>query len=392
MYPTISDLFKDLFGFGLPLPIQTFGFFVALGVILAAYFLSKELKRREKEGLVKPITQKTLKGAPLSTADILVALFFGFVLGYKLLYILMDYSLFMENPQKFILSTEGSIVGGLLGAVLSFYLKYREVNKEKLPEPVWVEEEVHPYQLVGNMAMIAAFTGLIGAKIFHNLENMDEFLQDPVGALLSFSGLTFYGGLIFGAISVIYYARKNGIPALQIIDAAAPSLMLSYGIGRMGCHLSGDGDWGIPNLAPKPDWLSFLPDWAWAYNYPHNVINEGVPIANCIGKHCMMLPQPVFPTALYEVVASVLLFLVLWSLRTKFTKGGVLFSLYLLLNGVERLFIEQIRVNTKYHIAGYEITQAEIISSVLILIGGIGIVYFSKRKQVAPVKKEYNES
>ncbi len=388
MYPTISDLFRDLFGFAIPLPIQTFGFFVALSVLAAAYFLSLELKRRENEGGIKSTSQKVLKGAPISTTDIIVATLFGFILGYKVLFILMDYSKFIENPQTFILSVEGSIIGGILGAALSVFLKYKEINKGKLAEPVWVEEEVHPYQLVGNIAMIAAFTGLLGAKIFHNLENMDQFINDPVGSLLSFSGLTFYGGLIFGAIAVIYYARKNGIPTLQMIDATAPSLMLSYGLGRIGCHLSGDGDWGIPNLASKPNWLNFLPDWIWAYSYPHNVINEGIPIPNCIGKHCMMLPQPVFPTAFYEVIASILLFMLLWSLRKKITKGGVLFSLYLLLNGMERLLIEQIRVNTKYHIYGHEITQAEIISSILIIVGGIGIVYFTKRKQPTLVKNE----
>jgi phosphatidylglycerol:prolipoprotein diacylglycerol transferase len=316
----------------------------------------------------------------LSVTDGAIAALTGFVLGYKILYIILNYHNFLDNPQLYILSVDGNFLGGLAGALLSFYLKYHEVNKEKLAVPVLVEETVHPYQLVGNMAMIAAFSGLLGAKIFHNLENIDDFIADPIGALVSFSGLTFYGGLIFGAVCVIYYAKKNGIGALQIIDATAPSLMLAYGLGRMGCQLAGDGDWGINNIAPKPGWLSFIPDWAWSFSYPHNVINEGIPMANCIGKHCMILPVPVFPTPLYEVIAGILLFMVLWSIRKKLTpRPGTLFSVYLLLNGIERLLIEQIRVNTKYHINGYEITQAEIIAVFLIFIGSLGIFYFNRK-------------
>jgi phosphatidylglycerol:prolipoprotein diacylglycerol transferase len=378
MYPTISDFFQDFFGFRIPLPIQTFGFFVALSVIAAAYFLGLELRRRESLGLVKTATQKIVKGAAITTSDIVLSALIGFVIGFKLLFIALNYSSFLDNPQNYILSMDGNLIGGIAGSLLSVFLKYKEINKEKLPEPVLVEETVHPYQLVGNMAMIAAFSGLVGAKIFHNLENIDEFMADPVGALVSFSGLTFYGGLIFGAVCVIYYAKKNGIPALQIIDATAPSLMLAYGLGRMGCQLAGDGDWGIQNTAPKPDWISFLPDWVWAFRYPHNVINEGIPIPNCLGKHCMQLPVPVFPTPLYEVIAGILLFFVLWGIRKKLTaKPGTLFSVYLLLNGVERLLIEQIRVNTKYHISGRQITQAEIIAVVLIVLGGIGTFYFN---------------
>jgi prolipoprotein diacylglyceryltransferase len=166
---------------------------------------------------------------------------------------------------------------------------------------------------------------------------------------------------------------------LHVVDASAPALMLAYGIGRIGCHLSGDGDWGIVNVNPKPNALSFLPDWMWSFTYPHNVINEGVKIANCAGQHCAVLPEPVYPTPLYEAIACILLFCFLWIIRKKITVPGVFFSIYLLLNGIERFLIEQIRVNTLYHIGGYGITQAQIISSVLILLGITGILYFNKK-------------
>ena len=76
--------------------------------------------------------------------------------------------------------------------------------------------------------------------------------------------------------------------------------MMGYGVGRMGCQFSGDGDWGIVNEAPKPSWFIF-PDWAWAYEYPHNVLNEGVRMVNCVGNHCMKLSPPVYPTPIYEI-------------------------------------------------------------------------------------------
>jgi prolipoprotein diacylglyceryltransferase len=294
--------------------------------------------------------------------------------GYKLLYAGLNYSDFVNNPQGIILSSEGYFIGGLIGTFINAYMKYREVKKEELDKPKTITETVHPYQLVGNITMIAAISGIIGAKLFHNLENMDDFMADPIGQLLSFSGLTFYGGLICGAVAVIYYTKKYGINYKIISDAAAPGLMLAYGIGRMGCHFSGDGDWGITNLAPKPEWMSFLPDWTWAYTYPNNVINAGVPIEGCVGNYCNELLYPVFPTPIYEIAMALALFGLLWAMRKRINIAGMLFGIYMIVNGLERFFIEKIRVNTKYIIFEKEITQAELISFALI-ITGVLIVY-----------------
>lgn len=383
MYPTIYDLVSDLFGIKLSLlkMIQSFGFFVAIAFLLASYFFSKELKRKEADGLLQSRTIRVLKGTKASTSELISSGIMGFVIGYKIVFIALNYSEFIQNTQGFILSLKGNIIGGIIAAGLFAYLKFKEKEKEKLEKPELVGETVHPYQHVGNMTLIAAVAGLLGAKIFHNLENLDEFLVDPMGALLSFSGLTMYGGLIFGAAAVIYYARKNGLKTAPLIDACAPGLMLAYGVGRIGCQIAGDGDWGIDNLALKPEWMSFLPDWFWSYTYPHNVNSVGIPIPGCIGEHCNMLAHPVFPTPLYEAIMGIFLFVVLWAIRKKITTPGVLFSTYLIMNGVERFFIEKIRVNTLYHIFGYGITQAEIISVLLIIIGVAGVFYFRKKTQ-----------
>lgn len=386
MYPNLYYAFKDIFGIELDFlkMFQSFGFFVAVSFLMGSYFFSRDLKRKEEEGLVSPTKVQVLKNKKPNGVDYAVSLLLGFLLGFKLFHIILHFSNFLENTQAFILSTQGSIIGGLLVAAVFWFLKYHEARKLDDTEPAMEDVLVHPYQHIGNMTTIAAIAGILGAKIFHNLENLAEFMADPMGSLISFSGLTMYGGLIFGAVSVIYYAYKNGIAVKPLIDASAPGLMLAYGVGRIGCQVAGDGDWGINNLAPKPAWLNFLPDWFWSYSYPHNVNGVGVPIPGCEGKYCAMLENPVFPTALYEAVICISLFILMWSFRKKVTTPGVFFSIYLLLNGVERFFIEKIRINTQYHIFGFGITQAEIISSVLIILGIVGIWWFKKNAVLRP--------
>lgn len=386
MYPNLYYLFKDLFGIelGFLQIFQSFGVMVAISFLLAAYFFSKELERKEKEGLISSGDKKYLKGEAPKTSDIVFSAFFGFVLFYKLIYIIFNFSDFTGDTQGFILSLEGNFMGGIGGAAILGWMRYRELKKEQLDKPVMVIEKTHPYQHVPNMTLIAAVAGILGAKIFHNLENLDEFMRDPIGSLVSFSGLTMYGGLIMASFSVCYYANKNGIKITHLIDACAPALMLSYGTGRIGCHISGDGDWGIENFSEKPSWF-FLPDWAWGYTYPNNVNSVGVPLADCQGKYCSVLENPVFPTPLYEAMACIALFFLLWSVRKRFTTPGVMFSVYLILNGVERFFIEKIRVNNTFNIFGKHVTQAEIIAVVLIILGIAGILYFRKlhRKNAA---------
>jgi prolipoprotein diacylglyceryltransferase len=121
-----------------------------------------------------------------------------------------------------------------------------------------------------------------------------------------------------------------------------------------------------------------LPKWLFAYNYPHNVINEGVNIAGCSGQYCSQLPIAVFPTPFYETIVCLGLFAVLWVMRKRFAMAGQLSGLYLILNGIERFTIEKIRVNTKYEDLPFQPTQAEIISFLLI-IAGIVLFWLAKK-------------
>ncbi|RZK42581.1 MAG: diacylglyceryl transferase [Pedobacter sp.] len=379
MFPTVSHFLNYLFGIDLPLPFNTFGVFVALAFVAGYWAFSEEAKRKEALGLIKPSKRKIVVGEPVTTIGLFTNAVFGFLVGYKLVYALLNYKLFVSDSQLVLLSGKGNIFGGLAFAALFAYWEYKEKEKSKLPSPKTVEVTVRPHELMSNLIVWAAVWGFLGAKIFDNLEHWDTFIADPIGGLLSFSGLTFYGGLICGGAAVLYIANKNGIKPLHMLDIGGPGMMLAYSVGRIGCHLSGDGDWGIVNLNPKP--FNWLPDWMWAYTYPNNVANEGVPIADCVGKFCNVLPQPVYPTPLYEVIAAFLIFLFLWQIRHRIKLPGMLFGIYLMFNGVERFMVELIRVNSKYNVAGIRFTQAELISSLLFIAGLWLVIYSVKNKE-----------
>ncbi|MCO6494910.1 MAG: prolipoprotein diacylglyceryl transferase [Bacteroidetes bacterium] len=398
MYPTLYDMFADLFGLKIPFlrVVQSFGFFVAISFLLAHYTMSLELKRKEKEGILTGKKIKTIIGKPYAQTEYILSGFLGFLLGFKLLPILF-FSSEMSDPRSFLLSFQGNWILGIIATAAVVYYKYYEDKKQRKNPPVEQTIVEHPYQIMGNMTVIAAVAGLLGAKIFHNLENWDQFMADPVGSLLSFSGLTFFGGLICGGAAVIWYANKKGVKPLHMLDIGGPAMMLAYASGRIGCHIAGDGDWGIVNTAPMPAWLSWLPKWFWAYNYPNNVNGECNPYtygtpeyfanANCNFAETPHLVADVFPTPLYEIIICGIFFFVLWSLRKKIKTPGVLFGIYMILAGFERFWIEKIRVNTILHFLGMKVTQAEIIS-VFLMLGGVALIVFA----IAKHKKKLQQS
>jgi len=386
MYPHFSDILNDFFGTNFNLPFQTYGFFVALAFLVAGAIVYFELKRKEKEGLIPSQTKEIFKGKPATVGELLITGILYFLLGFKITGILIHYQTFAENPQNYILSFDGNILGGTILFLIAVILVYQKGQKEKLQEPVKVSNIVHAWQLTPGIILIAAFAGILGAKLFDVAEHLRELFSDPIHVIFSFSGLTFYGGLIVAGFAVGAYGHRNKIKWPVMVDSVAPALMLAYAIGRIGCQLSGDGCWGIPNILPKPHWLAFLPDWMWAFNFPHNVINHGTLITGCTGNFCHVLDQPVFPTSFYETVICTVFFLILWSLRKKLSTPGLLFSIYLLFNGIERFFIELIRINIKYNFLDVQTTQAQLIASVLIITGFTGIVYFRFFHQTSKYK------
>ncbi|HEY0678273.1 MAG TPA: prolipoprotein diacylglyceryl transferase family protein [Chitinophagaceae bacterium] len=422
MYPNLYYAFKDIFGveWNWLRIFNSFGFFVALAFIAAAIVLTKELRRKEQEGLLVYTEETIMVGKPASIADLLINFILGFLLGYKIIGLFTSDSPLAKDPQSFIFSSEGNLPAGLLIGLLMAGLKWYERNKQKLAKPEQRKVRIWPHDRVGDIVIFAAIFGFLGAKIFHNLENWDELVANPIESLLSFSGLTFYGGLICAAIAISYYARKHNIGFWHLGDAMAPALMIAYAVGRIGCQVSGDGDWGILNSAYVTEPVrqtavysdparfqmtleanqafyvqqfdslaavqhanvkapSFLPTWMVAYSYPNNVINEGIRIQGCTEDHCSVLPIPVFPTPFYETVVCTLFFLLLWAMRRRIKTAGVIFGIYLILNGIERFLVEKIRVNTTYDFMGFHPTQAEIISFFLIVIGLV-IIFLRSRK------------
>lgn len=429
MYPNLYYFFKDVFGIELSFLklINSFGFFVALAFIAAAITLTNELRRKERLNLLSYSEVETKVGNGASWKDIIWNAILGFLIGFKIVGIFLNRETAMVDPQEYILSLQGNLPAGILIAFALAALKFWQGRKEKLKVPEKRVIRIWPHDRVGDMIILAAVFGFAGAKLFHNLENWDDFIKNPLAALSSFSGLTFYGGLICAAIAILIFAKKHRIGMWHLLDSFGPALMIAYAVGRMGCHVSGDGDWGILNSAyvtsiqgksvpvdsttykeavikniqyyqetfkgvkqivqpsdvmhlsiAAPPWL---PNWMVAYPYPHNVVNEGVRISDCEGRYCSVLPVPVYPTPFYETIICLLLFFILWAIRKKIKIAGVLFSIYLIFNGLERFFIEKIRVNTHYNILGIHPTQAEIISSFLIL-GGISMFIYRRKQRV----------
>lgn len=382
MYPRISDFINHLLGTNINIPFQSYGFMLAMAFLAGAWVLFSELRRKEKNGSI-PVRKKKIRiGAPATFWEIFFSGIFGFLLGWKGIGLILDYSLFSKNPQEYILSGQGSLVGAIVLAAGFAFFAYYPKKRKQLKEPVWEEVTVHPYHLTGNILLIAAVFGIIGSKIFDLIEHIGDLFRDPFHALVSFSGLSFYGGLIVGSIAVVWYAHRNRIRLPHIADALAPALILAYAVGRIGCQLAGDGCWGIVNAMPKPQWMGFLPDWIWAFRYPHNVINYGIPIPGFSGEHCFILEQPVFPTPIYETLMGLMIFIILWILRKKLRVPGYLFCIYLILNGIERFLAETIRINKTYSLFGLQLTQAEIIAVILVILGIAGFFYF-KKLQVA---------
>ena len=143
-----------------------------------------------------------------------------------------------------------------------------------------------------------------------------------------------------------------------------------------------------PNLEhaafKKPGVLGFLPNWFFAYNYPHNVNEVGIQIEGCNERYCRQLPVPVYPTPLYEIIACTLLFLVLWAMRDRVRPAGALFCLYLILNGLERFLVEKIRVNNKMELLGFQPTQAEVIAVGLMLTGILLWIFLWQKYRARP--------
>jgi phosphatidylglycerol:prolipoprotein diacylglycerol transferase len=194
--------------------------------------------------------------------------------------------------------------------------------------------------------------GLVGARVDYIAQNYDKVSDDLLGNLFSGSGLVWIGGLVGGALGVFIWAWRRGFLGLALLDLCAVPLAIGYAIGRIGCQLSGDGDYGIKSDLP------------WAMSYPKGTVPTKV---------------EVHPTPVYETLAMGLAALVLWNLRDRF-RPGLLFALYLVIAGVERLLVEFIRRNDDVALG---LTLPQLISVGMILVGGAWLVRGSRARREA---------
>lgn len=380
MYPDLSYIFHDLIGTDQDnwLSIfKTFGMFLVLAILTAAFLLHREMKRKAAQGLFTPEKVKVKENAPATTWDLISNAIFGFILGFKGFHAIGNFDELQRDAAGFLLSAEGNWPIGIAAALLFAGMKYWGSRPKEGQKTKVKTVQLYPHDRIGDITVIAAISGVVGAKIFALIEDLPRFFADPVSTFFSGSGLAIYGGLIGGFIGVAWYARRKNISLLPLMDAVAPALIIAYGVGRLGCQFSGDGDWGIV-AAAQPEWW-FLPDWLWSQTYPHNVINQGIPIMGCEVNYCRELAEGVYPTPLYESIAAFAMGGILWGIRKRIAAPGVLFFIYVLLNGIERFWIEEIRINELYNVLGFEWTQAQIIAVGLVIIGIAGILFFTNR-------------
>ncbi|MGN6215981.1 MAG: prolipoprotein diacylglyceryl transferase [Solirubrobacterales bacterium] len=192
------------------------------------------------------------------------------------------------------------------------------------------------------MGFAALIGGVVGSRIYFIVQNYGEVKHDLLGNIFSGSGLVWYGGAIGGALAVLAWARYRDFLSLTLLDLAAPALAIGYAIGRCGCQLSGDGDYGKPWNGP------------WAMAYPNGTVPTD---------------RTVHPTPVYETLAMGLGAFLLWQLRDR-VRAGVLFAIYLLYAGTERFLVEFLRRNKEVALG---LTAAQWESLGMMVVGTIWI-------------------
>jgi phosphatidylglycerol:prolipoprotein diacylglycerol transferase len=198
-------------------------------------------------------------------------------------------------------------------------------------------------EIASSMVFWAAVGGIVGSRILAILEDLPGFLADPWAGIFTGAGFVWYGGLIGGFLSVSWVIRRNNLPWRATVDCIAPALSLGHAIGRIGCQLAGDGDWGRETTLP---WGMAYPNAIVGWDYPPGVV--------------------VHPAPLYEFTAYTIIFAFLWNLRKREQPDGTLLWLYFLLGGAARFLIETVRINPPFL---FGLTQAQVISIVLMVAG-----------------------
>jgi phosphatidylglycerol:prolipoprotein diacylglycerol transferase len=199
---------------------------------------------------------------------------------------------------------------------------------------------------------ITGLSGLAGSRLYHLLESPAEFFADPWPQLFSTMGFAFVGAMIGGFLALVLLAKRFRMSMLLMLDAASPAAAMGYGIGRIGCLISGDGDYGIPTSLP------------WGMSFPNGIVPT---------------TERVHPTPIYEFLVAILIFWILWHLGARGLKShapnGMIFAAYLVLTGIARFLVEIIRINPR---SFYGLTNAQA-ASVISMLAGLALFGYCRK-------------
>lgn len=253
-------------------------------------------------------------------------------------------------------------IGFLLGSyILSLELKRKKLNPD----------------LAGTITVLAVIFGIAGAKILFLIEEWKEFMRNPLGEAFSPGGLTWYGGFILGMTAISLYVKRRNVPFLKIWDGLAMGLIIAYGVARIGCHLSGDGDYGFPTSLPwgtNYEKGTYPPSRAFAIfpeitsQYPGGVVPDNTPC---------------HPTPIYELVLGLIGFAILRELRKRPWADGKLFMVYLMLSTAFRFGVEFFRLNPRLALG---LSEAQLIAIPLFVVGLAGFFFLDRRATAVAAK------
>ncbi len=405
MWPDLSYFFNDLIGTDVDnwtSIFKTFGVMLVIALAACGVLLKYELQQKEKAGLILPIKITTIETEKMSAMDIVINSFFSLIIGAKIPLLVSQFKDIKGDPASFLFSKQGTWWVGLLAAAATA-IYYLWKNQKADPNPKTREFLQYPSTKTNDIIIIAGLSGVLGSKLFSITEDLSGFFKDPLASLFSGAGLNVYGGLILAFAVVYWYVKKIGIKPIYMMDISGMGILLGYAVGRIGCQLSGDGDWGI-EAAAIPDWW-FLPDWLWSYNYPNNINNDGILLSQCDPeafraarisglssedsclkscgmRYCFELKPGVYPTPIYETLFGLMACALLWFNKHRFKIPGTIFFIYMILNGIERFFVEFIRVNERYDLFGLNWSQAQYISILFVIIGIGGLFYLYSGKKI----------
>ena len=222
-----------------------------------------------------------------------------------------------------------------------------------------------------SIVITAAVMGLIGSRIYAILDDLPTYLADPKSMIFSGSGFVFYGGMIGGILGAYLVSRWYRIGFGSTMDMCGPALAIGQAIGRMGCQLAGDGDWGLVSNVP------------WAMAYPHAIVGWNSETVLKLDDHYRLVSGyfpgvRVHPAPIYETILYLGVFTILWSMRKTSYPPGRLLYWYLVLAGAARFIVEFWRINPRVF---YMFSEAQLIAVAMMILGGVALIVTNRKNQ-----------